>query len=231
MISPRPIAFAALCFIAGVAQAQFSSTATVVTDYDYRGISQTSRNPALQLSADYSFGESGFAVGAWASNIDYGPEYDANVELDLYATYEAAINDTFGWSAGVQYYAYPQSDDVDGYPEAFVGFSAGAVSFAHWYAHDYVGSSESALYTEANYSMALPRDLSLGFHVGYSYGDAFDDSEYLDYSLTLGYTAGKFDLALTFTGTDASGANRVRDDLFNNEPRLLASVSTTLPWE
>jgi uncharacterized protein (TIGR02001 family) len=230
MIRYAPIAAAALWLTAELAQAQASATATVASDYDYRGISQSSRGPAFQVSTDYAFGDSGFAVGAWASNIDYGPDYDANVELDIYATYAAAINETFGWNAGIQYYAYPGSDDVDGYPEAFVGFNAGAVSFAQWYAHDYIGGSDFALYTEANYSMTLPRDLTLGFHVGYSYGDAFDDSEYLDYSLTLGYTAGRFDLALTFTGTDASGAARVREDLFNNEPRFLVSVSTTFPW-
>jgi hypothetical protein len=47
---------------------------------------------------------------------------------------------------------------------------------------------------------------------------------------TVGVDVGQFSLALKFTGTDYSGANKVTDDVFNNEGRVLFSVSTTLPW-
>ena len=83
-----------LLAISGVSQAQFSSTWTVVSDYDYRGVSQSAKDPALQGSADYAFGDSGFAIGAWASNVDWG--VDEDVEVDVYASYAKEINDTFG---------------------------------------------------------------------------------------------------------------------------------------
>ncbi len=60
-----------LLALSGVSQAQFSSTWTAVSDYDFRGFSQSAKNPALQASADYAFGESGFSMGAWASNVDF----------------------------------------------------------------------------------------------------------------------------------------------------------------
>ena len=42
-----------------------------MSDYDFRGFSQSAKDPALQGSADYAFGESGFSIGAWASNVDF----------------------------------------------------------------------------------------------------------------------------------------------------------------
>src|SRR6185295_14762240 len=77
---------AGLLALSGVSQAQFSSTWTAVSDYDFRGFSQSAKDPALQGSADYAFGDSGFSVGAWASNVDFSP-VDGDVELDLYANY------------------------------------------------------------------------------------------------------------------------------------------------
>ncbi len=217
--------------LCGVAQAQFSSTWTAVSDYDFRGWSQSAKDPALQGSADYAFGESGFAVGAWASSsIDFGPGTDADVELDLYASYGAEINDTFSWSALANYYTYPGSDDAEDFLEVNVGFDAGNFGFKQWYADDWLGLGDSALYTEANYSQPLGDKLSLDFHAGYSWGDAWDNAELIDYSVALTYSAGNFSIFGKFTGTDASGEEKVTSDANNNEPRFLIGVSTTLPW-
>ena len=89
-----------LLALSGVSQAQFSSTWTAVSDYDFRGFSQSAKDPALQASADYAFGDSGFSIGAWASNVDFGKTVDGDIELDLYAGYVGKINDTFSWTAG-----------------------------------------------------------------------------------------------------------------------------------
>ena len=83
--------------LSGVSQAQFSSTWTAVSDYDFRGFSQSAKDPALQGSADYAFGDSGFSIGAWASNVDFEPA-DEDIELDLYLNYTGKINDTFSWT-------------------------------------------------------------------------------------------------------------------------------------
>ena len=37
-------------------------------------------------------------------------------------------------------------------------------------------------------------------------------------------------MELKFTGTDLSGEYRTTHHVFNNEPRLLFSISTTVPW-
>jgi uncharacterized protein (TIGR02001 family) len=221
--------------LSGVSQAQFSSTWTLVSDYDFRGFSQSAKDPALQASADYAFGDSGFAVGAWASNVDFdvpelGIDVDGDIELDIYANYTGEINDTFSWTVGFNYYSYPGSDDIGEYPEFFVGLNAGDFSIKQWYADSLFDSGVSGQYTEANYSYSINDAVSLGFHAGYAWGDAWEDAELLDYAVQVNWAVNNFTLFAKFTGTDASGDQKIEFDGNNNEPRFLVGVTTTLPW-
>ena len=222
-----------LLALSGVSQAQFSSTWTAVSDYDFRGFSQSAKGPALQGSADYAFGESGFAVGAWASNVDFndpdeGWVSDADIELDVYAGYTGEINDTFSWTGGFVYYTYPGADLAEDFAEFYVGLNAGNFGIKQWYTNDLYGSSVDALYTEANYTQPLGEKFSLAFHLGYAYGDGWDEIETTDYAVQLNYTAGNFTIFGKFTGTD--GDAEIDTDVNNNEPRFLIGASTTFPW-
>jgi uncharacterized protein (TIGR02001 family) len=214
----------------GGAFAQFSSTITVTNDYDFRGFSQSAKDPALQASLDYDFGN-GFAVGAWASNVDFEPA-DGDLETDLYVSYTGELSETSSWVAGLTYYLYPGSDDLGEYPEAYVGFNTGDFAFKQWYSNDLFESDESGWYTEANAGFGLPQEFSLLLHVGYSWGDLWDltGGEIFDYSIGLGYDINNFALSLKLVGTDASGAQEVTDDVGNNEDRIVFAISTTLPW-
>jgi uncharacterized protein (TIGR02001 family) len=220
-----------LLALSGVSQAQFSSTWTAVSDYDFRGWSQSDENPALQGSADYAFGDSGFSIGAWASNVKF-PGYDGNLELDLYANYVGKINDTFSWTAGITRYNYPGSSatatklEIGEYFEGYAGFNAGNFSFKQWYSNDFYDGGDSAEYSEANYTQPLGDKFSLAFHAGYAWGDYWDNAETFDFGVQGNYTAGNFTLFAKFTGTDVDNA----DDL-NAEPRVLVGVMTTLPWK
>ena len=218
-----------LLALSGVSQAQFSSTWTAVSDYDFRGFSQSAKNPALQASADYAF-SNGLSIGAWASNVDFDVEDD--IELDLYFNYTGKINDTFSWTGGATWYDYPTGDDLDGYWEAYVGFNAGAFSMKQWFADDFYALGSSALYTEANYTLPVGDKFSIGFHAGYSWGDYWEDAdaELFDYALQGNFSAGHFTIFGKFTGTDASGPYKITSDVANNEPRFLVGVMTTFPW-
>jgi len=217
-----------LLALSGVSQAQFSSTWTAVSDYDYRGWSQSAKDPALQGSLDYAFGDSGFALGTWASNVDFGN--DADIELDFYASYTGAINDTFAITAGATFYTYPSSDDAGDYVEIYAGFNAGNFAFKQWYTDNLFDADVDALYTEANYTQPLGEKMSLAFHAGYAWGDGWEDAELFDYAVQFNYTAGNFTLFGKFTGTDASGSLKVTSDENNNEPRVLVGAMTTFPW-
>jgi uncharacterized protein (TIGR02001 family) len=219
-----------LLAISGVSQAQFSSTWTAVSDYDFRGVSQSGKDPALQASADYAFAN-GLSVGAWASNVDFSPAED-DIELDLYLNYTGKINDTFAWTAGGTWYDYPTGSDIDGYAEVYIGFNAGKFSMKQWFADDFYAGGESAMYTEGNYTEPMTDALSLALHVGYSWGDYWDNvaKPQYDYAVQLNWTAGHFTVFGKITGTDASGPFKVEGDINNNEARGLIGVSTTFPW-
>jgi uncharacterized protein (TIGR02001 family) len=218
-----------LLAISGVSQAQFSSTWTAVSDYDFRGVTQSGKDPALQGSADYAF-SNGLSIGAWASNVDWAPA-EEEIELDLYLNYTGKINDTFAWTAGATWYDYPDGDDLDGYWEAYVGFNAGAFSMKQWFADDFYALGTSAMYTEANYTAPMSDALALVLHAGYSWGDYWDDfvEPQFDYAVQLNWTVGHFTVFGKVTGTDASEF-KVEGDVGNNEARGLIGVMTTFPW-
>ena len=78
--------------VAQVAYAADASPHTItgnvglVTDYKFRGLSQTYKGPALQGGFDYSHA-SGFYLGTWASNVGWIEDFQGytkgNIEIDL----------------------------------------------------------------------------------------------------------------------------------------------------
>ena len=223
---------AVLLLVSGTAaHAELSGTVGVVSDYDFRGISLSATDPALQGSIDWA-AESGFYVGAWGSNIDYGQGVDGDIEIDLYAGYAGETEGGLGWDVGLVYYTYPGSDDISDYPELYGALSYKWFELKQWYSNDLSGLDEDGFYTEANGSFELPANFGLNLHIGYQYGDAWDGSEFMDYSVGVGYTLGNFDLELKYVDTDLGSGDLAfsSDDVFNTEGRAIFSVSSTFPW-
>ena len=65
----------------------FTYNAALVSDYRYRGISQTRLQPALQGGADYTHDPSGLYAGTWLSTVKWTRDAGGggDVEWDLYA--------------------------------------------------------------------------------------------------------------------------------------------------
>jgi uncharacterized protein (TIGR02001 family) len=92
----------------------------LVTDYLYRGISQTGRNPSIQGGFDYAH-SSGFYAGAWGSSISWlGDEYasgtsttpgvgayNAGLELDTYFGFKNTFATDYSYDVGYLRYNYP----------------------------------------------------------------------------------------------------------------------------
>jgi uncharacterized protein (TIGR02001 family) len=227
------LAAAALSLTAMAASAEITGTIGAVSDYDFRSVSLSAKDPALQGSIDYAH-DSGFYAGVWGSNIDSGDDVDGDIEVDLYLGIANQINDDLGYDVGIVYYTYPGSDDIDAYPEIYAGLTYKWFEFKQWYSNDNGATDEDAFYTEVNASFDLVENLSLGLHLGYNYGDYFTEpsvgieDEYLDYSVGLNYTLGHFDLGLKYVDNDMD--HQVEDDVFNSEGRVIFSISTTFPW-
>ena len=212
----------------GLAHAGVSSTITLTNDYDFRGVSQSAQDPALQASIDYANEKSGWYVGAWASNVDFGDNTD--IELDLYTGFTGKTDAGLGWDAGFVYYTY--DEDQYNFPEIYAGLSysyfKGKLSFTNDWGGDSTDGHVRAVNLALDAKVPLPvKDLAATAHIGRSDGNhGFED--YTDFSVGVAYTLQKFDLGLKLVTTDASP--KTKDDVFNNETRLIFTVATTLPW-
>lgn len=82
----------------------------VTSDYRFRGMAQTSFNPALQAGVDFAH-KSGFYVGVWGSNVswikDYAGATDGSLEVDLYGGYKGEISKDLTFDLGLIGYEYP----------------------------------------------------------------------------------------------------------------------------
>ncbi|MBI2297011.1 MAG: hypothetical protein HYU76_13485 [Betaproteobacteria bacterium] len=113
--------------LAQAQQAQATASPHTITgnvglfsQYIFRGLTQTNKEPAIQGGFDYSH-SSGLYAGTWASNISWLKENfstpgvtagqysgGGSLEWDFYGGYKASIGKTdFTYDVGVLYYWYP----------------------------------------------------------------------------------------------------------------------------
>jgi uncharacterized protein (TIGR02001 family) len=242
----RILAAIGLLGAATAANAGVTSTWTLTNDYDFRGNSQSAKDPAIQGSVDYA-NDSGWYVGAWGSNIDFGKAdsvvADADIEVDVYTGFTGTSEGGLGWDAGLVYYTYPSASDLN-YFEIYGSVSYEWFKGKLWYSDAFGGDyaeataltasgtdKVSAWYLEGNATIPLPQDFSILLHAGYSTGDYWDNAfgdDQIDYAVGVGYTVNKFNLALKYVDTD--GDVEYTDDVFNNEGRVIFTIATTFPW-
>lgn len=182
--------------------------ATVVTDYRFRGISQTDEKFAVQGTLGVSH-SSGLYAGVWGSSID---EYVANFadqEIDLYAGYKHSFGPATV-DVGVLYYYYPGSSEAGAYnsdyfePYASVSGAIGPVTATVGvnYAFDQKALPADNLYLHGELAGAIPNTpLTLKGHVGYT-DSAFAGSNYWDWSAGVDYTWNHLTFNVSYVDTD-----------------------------
>ena len=190
----------------------FSYNVGAVTDYRYRGISQTRLKPALQGGIDFSH-KSGFYLGTWASTIKWIKDAggDAPVELDLYGGYKGTAG-PLGYDVGVLRYQYP-SHDLAISPNTTEIYGAATYSVATLkYSHAVTNlfgfaDSKNSYYLDASATFDLGSGFSLVPHIGYQKVKNNNDFSYTDYALTLGKDFGNgISASAAVVGTDAHKA-------------------------
>jgi uncharacterized protein (TIGR02001 family) len=133
----RILAAFGLLGAATAANAGVTSTWTLTNDYDFRGNSQTAKDPAIQGSVDYA-AESGWYVGAWGSNVDF--DSDVDYEVDLYSGFTGTSEGGLGYDVGVVYYAYPDDSDIN-YFEIYGSASYEWFKGKLWYSNAFGGDT------------------------------------------------------------------------------------------
>lgn len=192
-----------------VAHADLAFNAGAVTDYRYRGISQTRVAPALQGGVDYTSG--GLYLGAWASTIKWISDAGggADLELDLYGGYKGELAKDVTYDVGLLTYQYPGHDLAvsPNTTEIYGALSYGVVTvkYSHSVSNLFgFADSKSSGYLDVTATLDIGDGWTLAPHIGHQRIPNNGSFAYWDYSLTLGKTFGGIAVSASLVGTDTS---------------------------
>ncbi len=197
-----------------------SYNVAAVTDYRFRGISQTTLKPALQLGVDFAH-KSGFYLGAFGSNVKWVKDFNGaskgSYEVDLYGGYKGNITKDLGFDVGVITYIYPGNNSgaagtvgAGAYSNANTTEVYGALTYNvvtfkyNRSTGNYLGflRSSGSQYFDLSANFDLGSGFTLTPHVGVqkipNQGAGGNQGNYTDYALTLAKDFGN-----GFSGTAA----------------------------
>jgi len=171
MIKKTILALAALSAGASVYAAEanevsFTLDNTIVSEYIFRG--KELGDFTFQPSLEAKYGD--FYAGVWAAL----PESSANDEIDVYAGYSFALDETFSLDAGLTYYHYTPASDTSTF-EPFAGINAkvGGFNLGLYYYYD-IQIEDSTVEASAGYSVpveSIGTSIDLSANLGYVTGD------------------------------------------------------------
>lgn len=174
-----------------------SGSVALVTDYRFRGVSQSDKGFAVQGGITVAH-ESGAYAGFWSSNLaGWGTFGGPNLELDLIGGYKFPVGKGVTLDVGLTWYMYPGGSAKTDFAEPYVKLSgtvgpasltAGVAyapkqqSLGKWYntgasaqtgVYDNPGAKEDNLYIWTDAAAGIPNTpVTLKGHLGYSKGNA-----------------------------------------------------------
>jgi uncharacterized protein (TIGR02001 family) len=198
------------------------------TDYIWRGIAQSSHNPAVQGGIDYSH-SSGLYAGMWGSNVswivDSGTVATGSVgmELDTYFGFRNSFAEDFTYDVGFIRCNYPGSyTPATGYAKADTDEIYGVIGYK-WltakYSHGLgqfltIPGAAGTNYLELNASVPVAdTGITFGAHVGKqtykgaaAAANAAGSLTYTDYKLSVSKDISGYVIGLAYTDTNATPA-------------------------
>jgi uncharacterized protein (TIGR02001 family) len=189
----------------------------VTSNYIWRGVTQTQNDPAIQGGVDFAH-ESGFSLGTWLSNVDFGTD-DPNYELDIYAGYEEKLGD-FSFKLSTGYYLYPDGKDLDMWditPSFSWNFLTVGVAYTlYGEAEKPAAFREGDLYYYGGLTFDLPVNFKLGGTLGYyDFDDLGKEGDYTHWQVSISKSAGDFGtFSLNYDQTDGGDGDfiAIEDD-------------------
>ena len=205
----------------------FTGNLTVASDYRFRGLSQTFRQPTVQGGFDYSH-SSGFYVGNWNSNVSGNLFLNgAGVEMDVYGGFKFQPVKDFTADIGLLHYYYPgatigttgvkynNSEIYFGgtYKWFSAKYSYGLTDFfglnnttAGGYAFTALpagGNSKGSSYLDLNANFEVADKTILTLHAGRQTVRHYGGLNYTDYKLGIARDFGFATVGLAMIGTNA----------------------------
>ena len=191
-----------------------SGSATVVSDYRFRGISQTNKKVALQGGLTVTH-ESGLYVSAWGSSVDDYIAAGSDQELDLIAGYSHTFDSGVKIDGGVLYYYYPGAGNANtDFFEPYFNVSSTlgpvtakvGVNYAPKSNALSVGAGkEDNVYVAGDFSAAIPNSpIALTAHIGHTFGPSYLSlgDEYTDWSLGASVTWNHITAGVAYVDTN-----------------------------
>lgn len=197
----------------------FTANVGFVSEYRYRGISQTEKKPALQGGLDYSH-ESGLYVGTWASNVDWietianqsGKSTQNSLEWDFYGGYKMPVGPVT-LDVGVLQYYYPGSSiNNSSQPsfntlEGYLGLSWEFLTFKYSYAFSNLFGtidSKGSQYYDLSASYDVWEGFIVGAHIGRQSVANNSKLSYNDWKIGVSKEVFGVTVGLAYVGTDVS---------------------------
>ncbi len=182
---------------------QFAYSATLTSDYRFRGISQTQKEAALQFTADYTNNPTGLYAGAFLSNIKWvkanaltwGGDDTAPVEIDFYGGKRGDLGAGFSYDVGGIYYYFP-GESLKSIPgigraantlEAYGQLGYGPVYLKYSYAltDTFATGDRGSYYIDAGANFPLMEKWVLNAHAGRQHFEGQTAGNYEDFKLGL----------------------------------------------
>jgi uncharacterized protein (TIGR02001 family) len=209
------------------AHAQVSGSASIVSNYRYRGVSLSHNDPAAQATLVYDDPQ-GLYAGAFASTVRIGNPTSNEVQGIFFAGYARSTPSGATFEAGVVYSGFTGASSY-AYPELLVGAAYEKISARLHYSPNYYGRGSDAVYGEIDAAHRLLEHMQLVAHVGVLwtnarniYGEAVDSI--VDGRVGAAFDFDRFNVQLSWVGiSDANagyGLTRVRS---GNGPVLSVS--------
>lgn len=203
---------------AAPAAAGVSYNLGIVSDYRYRGISQTRLRPALQGGADYTDPASGLYAGTWLSSISWAKDAGGggNLEMDLYGGKRGDLGGGIGYDVGVLGYVYPGNGlhDLPGFVNGNTGEVYAQLGYGAWYAKysnaltnlfGFVDSRYSS-YLDLGANLDAGNGLTVILHAGRQHVQHSANASYTDWKIGVGKAWGPTTLTLAAVGATADEA-------------------------
>lgn len=184
---------------------------SLVSDYMFRGISVSNRQPAVQGGIDISH-PNGFYLSAWASSVGAAYRNGGGLEFDILTGYKLDLGNNANLDLGLALYNYPGSK----YPsftgdgslvsydtqELKIGYNADVFNATLWVGLNkyWAGidfdqsfakvSTQGSTYLELNYNPALSDTLTLNLHAGHQTVRNNKDGDFNDFKVGVTADAG-----------------------------------------